>query len=227
VRVDNFRLGGQPADSSQFVPDQYKPYFGKGGGGAYTTDESQVRPDCLALVDSAQKRRVVYAHNLDSGAFSRRRIGPLALGTARTDLLADQGLPYQSFGGSDRFRVNGGGQLRAAYRGAGKEARIAALLSTAPKTGKGAIHPGDAVGPAKRALHARRAFRLGTFRVFTARRGKHAHRGLLLIGASAGKIGWLAIADPRRIHSRKGLKGTLLGLAFGSSNRVDSANIPY
>jgi hypothetical protein len=224
VHIDNFRLGGQPADSSQFVPPEYKQYFGKGGGGAYFANNSQVRPDCVAKVDTAQKQKQVYAHDLDAGPIFRKRITPLAFGSARSAILGEEGLPYLSDQGTDRFTVTGGGQLRVAYRGSGDSATVAALLTTAPKDARGAVHPGDPARPARKALHARRRFGLGEFKVFEAPRRK---RSRLFLATENGKVSWIAVVDPTQIRGRKRVKATLRGLAFGPTTRVDSAGIPY
>jgi hypothetical protein len=224
VHIDNFRIGGQPADSSAFVPPEYKQYFGKGGGGAYLDNNSQVRPDCVARVDSAQKQKQVYEHELAAGPIFRKRITPFGLGTARSAILDAEGLPYLSEGGSDRFNVAGGGQLRVAYRGSGDATNVAALLTTAPKDARGSVHPGDAAGRARKALHAKRASRLGAFKVFEAPRRK---RSRLFLGTEKGKAAWIAVIDPTRIHGRKGVKQTLRTLAFGPTTRVDSTGIPY
>jgi hypothetical protein len=224
VHIDNFRLGGQPADSSQFVPPEYKQYFGKGGGGAYFANSSEVRPDCASRVDTAKKQRQVYAHDLDAGPIFRKRIVPLAFRMARSAILDDQGLPYLSDQGSDRFNVAGGGQLRVAYSGSGDAATVSALLSTAPKDARGSVHPGDAAAPARKALHAKRAFGLGGFTLFEAPRRK---RSRLFVGAENGKIAWIAVVDPRQNRGRKRVKAALLGLAFGPTTRVDSSGIPY
>ena len=224
VHIDNFRLGGQPADASQFVPPEYKPYFGKGGGGAYYADDSQVRPDCVAKVDSAQKQKLIYAHDLDAGPIFRKRITPFGFGTARSAILGDEGLPYLSDHGTDRFTVAGGGQLRVGYTGSGDSATAAALLTTAPKDARGSVHPGDPAGPGRKALHAKRTFRLGEFTLFEAPRRK---RSRLFVGAESGKVAWIAIVDPTKIRGRKGVKAALLSLAFGPTTRVDSTGIPY
>ena len=205
-------------------PAGVQAVFRQGGGGAYFADNSQVRPDCVAEVDTAQKQKQVYAHDLDAGPIFRKRITPLAFGTARSAILGEEGLPYLSDHGTDRFTVTGGGQLRVAYKGSGDSATVSALLTTAPKDARGAVHPGDPAGPARKALHAKRRFGLGEFKVFEARRRK---RSRLFLATEKGKVAWIAVVDPTQIRGRKAVKAALLSLTFGPTTRVDSAGIPY
>jgi hypothetical protein len=61
VYVQNFRIGGVPADPRMLpgFPPEYRPYFGPGGGGAYT-DTVAAEPSCAAKVDTPQEARKVY-----------------------------------------------------------------------------------------------------------------------------------------------------------------------
>jgi hypothetical protein len=61
VRVDNFRIGGVPADPRLLpgFPPQYGPYFGPGGGGVMT-DLGQGEPSCAARVDTRREQAAVY-----------------------------------------------------------------------------------------------------------------------------------------------------------------------
>ena len=224
VHIDNFRIGGQTSDSSQYVPDEYKPYFGMGGGGAMTHNDSQVRPDCLTAIDSAQKRKRVYAHELPGTSIFRKQIPPFVFGMTRKAVVDAEGLPYLKSEGTDRYRVEGGGQRRIAFAETGDSASVEAVLTTAPKDVRSGVHPGDAMPAARRGLHAKHPFTLGTFKVFEAPRRK---RSRMFIAAAGGKAAWIAITDPARLHGRKATRRTLRSLAFGQTTRVDSAGIPY
>jgi hypothetical protein len=61
VRVDNFRIGGVPADPRMLpgFPPQYSPYFGPGGGGVMI-DLAAGEPTCAARVDTEREQRQVY-----------------------------------------------------------------------------------------------------------------------------------------------------------------------
>ena len=61
VYVQNFRIGGVPADPRALpgFPPEYQAYFGPGGGGAYT-DTVAAEPECAASVDTPQEVKKVY-----------------------------------------------------------------------------------------------------------------------------------------------------------------------
>ncbi len=58
VYVQNFRIGGEPADPRALpgFPPEYQAYFGPGGGGAYTDTVAAV-PECAAKVDTPRRSR--------------------------------------------------------------------------------------------------------------------------------------------------------------------------
>ena len=61
VYVQNFRIGGVPADPRTLpgFPPEYEAYFGPGGGGAYT-DTVAAEPECASRVDTPQEAKKVY-----------------------------------------------------------------------------------------------------------------------------------------------------------------------
>ena len=63
VRVDNFRIGGVPADPRVLpgFPLQYSPYFGPGGGGVMVA-LGQGEPTCAAKVDTPREQRQIYRY---------------------------------------------------------------------------------------------------------------------------------------------------------------------
>ena len=197
VRIDNFRLGGQPADASPFVPPQYAPYFGKGGGGALFHGDQGPDPNCAERVDSPLERRFVYRHAVPGGAVAHHRVGPLRLRTLRRMALRRAGPPHEHGRHTDRWDVAGGGQLRAGWRGTALDRRIAALLTTSPANHRKGVSPGDRRSSAVRALSASPLFRTAGFRVYRA-----AGRGdAVLLGTRHGKVGWLALVDSRRVRA--------------------------
>ena len=61
VYVQHVRVLGQPFDPRLLpgFPPEYRPYFGPGGGGAYT-DTVAAEPTCAAKVDTPQEAKRVY-----------------------------------------------------------------------------------------------------------------------------------------------------------------------
>jgi hypothetical protein len=61
VYIQNLRVGGVPLDPRTLpgFPPEYQPYFGPGGGGAYT-DTVAAEPNCAAKVDTPEEAKRVY-----------------------------------------------------------------------------------------------------------------------------------------------------------------------
>ena len=59
VRVDNFCVGGLPADPRLMpgLPAEFSPYFGPGGGGAFLHQTVPADPNCAARVDTPQEAK--------------------------------------------------------------------------------------------------------------------------------------------------------------------------
>jgi RTX calcium-binding nonapeptide repeat (4 copies) len=133
VNLQNFRVGGQPANPEAFgqVPAAFAPYVDQGGGGAYVLNEIPVDPACAAKVDTEAEREQVYAgaqppavpgpeydasepcspHNRLVGYSTDDELigtigGDLLLGLAGDDLLvgAEGADCLLGQGGSDRLR---------------------------------------------------------------------------------------------------------------------------
>ena len=198
VRIDNFRIAGQPADASPFVPPEYAPYFWQGGGGALFHGDQGPDPRCAERVDSPLERRFVYRHAIPGGGVGKGAVGPLRLRTLRRMALRRVGPPHEHARHTDRWEVAGGGQLRAGWRGTALDRRIAALLTTSPANDRKGVSPGDPSGSAVRALSARPLFRAAGFRVYRA----GGHRDAALLGTRRGRVGWLALIDSRRVAAR-------------------------
>ena len=205
VRVDNFRIGGQPADASPFVPAAYAPYFGNGGGGALFQGEQGPDPTCAARVDSALERRFVYRHTIAGGPVTGRAVGPLRLRTLRRTALRKLGPAHRRASHTDRWDVTGGGDLRAAWRGTALDRRVAALLTTSRANSRRSVSPGDSGRDARATLEARALLRVAGFRVYRAAGGGG---NAVLLGVRRGTLGWIAVAD-RRMAGRRALRGVL------------------
>lgn len=208
VHIANFRIGGQPADASPFVPPSYKPYFGQGGGGSLLQGNVPADPRCAERVDSARERTRVYYRRLPDGKIFHKRVAPIRLRSLRQRLLERNGPPHRRAHHTDRFDVEGGGELAIAYRGNALDRRVAALLTTSPGHRRGRISPGAAARRARKALKAGFAFRVAGDRVLEAPRRR---RSRLLLGVDAGKVAWIAVIDPRRVGDRA-LRKTLRNL---------------
>ena len=209
VYVENFRIGGQPADWRPYAPPDFQPYLAPGGGGGVLmSGEVEPDPRCAERVDSPIERRFVYYHRAPGGKVFRKRVTPIRLRTLRALVIRRLGPAHERSHHTDRWDVDGGGQLRAAWRGTALDRRVALLLTTSPGHSRGRVNPGDSATAARRALRARAAFRVAGYRVFEAPRRT---RSRLLLGTRAGKLGWLAIADPRAVGERR-LRGTLRNL---------------
>jgi hypothetical protein len=210
VYVENFRVGGQPADWRPFAPPDFQPYLAPGGGGGVLlSGEVEAEPACAARVDSPIERRQVYYHRIRPGKILRLRIAPIRLRTLRAAAIRRLGPPHHRASHTDRWDVAGGGELRAAWRGSPLDRRVAALLTTSPGHTRAGVEPGDRARRARRALRGRRAFALAGYRVFESPRQR---RSALLYGVRAGEVGWIAILDPRRVGAsaeRRVLTGLL------------------
>jgi hypothetical protein len=200
VYVENFRIGGAPADWRPYAPPEFQPYLAPGGGGGVLLG-GEVEPDprCAERVDSPIERRFVYHQKLRPGKIFRKRITPVRLRTLRSLVIRRLGPAHRHVDHTDRWDVQGSGDLRAAWRGSALDRRVAALLTTSPGHSRGRINPGDRARGARRALRAHFASRVAGYRVFEAPRRR---RGRLLLGVDGGKVAWIAVLDPRLIPDR-------------------------
>ena len=144
---------------------------------------------------------------MPGGKIRRKRVGRARLLTLRQRLIEEVlGPPDSTRRHTDRFEVAGGGELRVGWRGTSLDRRVAAFLVTSRSYSHRGVPVGARARAARNRLKAKRAFRLGGFRVLETRRFK---RSRLLIGVRGGKIAWIAIADPRVFPARRGLRRTL------------------
>jgi hypothetical protein len=210
IYVDNFRIGGQPADFGPYAPPEFQPYISpNGGGGMMSSLDIPPDPSCAAKVDTPLERRQVYYHRIRAGKVWRKRIVPVRLRTPRRAVLHRLGPAHERLEHTDRWDVIGGGQLRAAYRGSARDRRVAALLTTSPADSHRGIHAEDRVARARRALRARFVFAVGNDRVFESRRGRRAR---LFFGARRGKVRWLAIVHRSSVPGQRGVRRVLRAL---------------
>lgn len=209
--VRNYRVGGEPQSAAPYAPPEYQPYFDeKGGGGVLITNQFESDPRCAERVDSKRERLKIYYHRVPGGKVWRKRVTPVRLRTLRQRMIEEiLGPPHRRAQHTDRYDVEGGGELRVGWRGSALDRRVAALLTTAAKYSHRGVGPGDRGRGARKALHARFLFHMLGDRVFEAPRRV---RGRLLAGIDGGKVEWLAIADPRRIVTDRGLRRVLRNL---------------
>ena len=165
-------------------------------------------PRCAEKVDASRERTRVYYRRLRGGKIFRKRVTPVRLRTLRQRLIERNGPPHRRSHHTDRFDVEGGGELAIAYRGNALDRRVAALLTTSSAHSRAGISPGDRARRARKALKAGFAFRVAGDRVLEAPR---RNRSRLLFGVEKGKVAWIAVADPRRVGER-GLRRALRNL---------------
>jgi len=212
VSVHNFRIGGQPADFSPFVPDAYKPWaYPGGGGGVIVLLESNPDPQCGAKVATPKQRRRVYRTGTafpdcvpPGGTLRGRRVGAIHLGMRRGAVHHRLGHPRRTKRRVDRWCLIGAANLRVAYIGAarkaggGKNRRAALILTTSRGHRISGIGRGSRLAKAKRQLNLKPRFRVGKTRVLEAGR-KPGRRAFL--GTRHGRVKWIALADPHRLRT--------------------------
>ena len=212
VSVRNFRVGGEPADATPFVPEGYRPYFDQaGGGGAVVEMESGPDPSCAARVDTPAKRDQIYAGRpagpsciAPGGKLRGKRIGRVRLGMRREQALARLGPPQDHRRGVDRWCLVGKGKLRVEY--ADEAGRATLIRSSGRGHAVRGVARGDRARRAHRKLDPERRFQLRHTRVFTA---GTAGRRVSLLGIAGTRVRWVAVADGALLQSDRLLKAAL------------------
>lgn len=214
ANVTNFRIGGQPADATPYVPAAYQPYFQPtGGGGVIVLMESDPDPTCMAKTDTAAERDQVYAgrpkdaHCIEPGGTIRgRRVGRARLGLSPRRLTKLLGPPRKHHRSVSRWCVVGGSTLRVAFAGRGAKRGVVLVRTDNPGQHVGKVGPGTRARRAIRRLDLERVMHVHGTRVWSARARRRAQ---LLVGIRRGRVNWMALADPGRLHSRDKLRSVL------------------
>jgi hypothetical protein len=209
VAVHNFRIGGQPADFTPYVPADYKPYaYPGGGGGVLVTLETDPDPQCMAKVDTQKERRKVYASGsaypkciTPGGTVRGRRVGHVRLAEGRKRIRKHLGHPGRHRHGVDRWCVVGAASLRVAFSHKAHRAKL--ILSTSRGHAIHGVGPGDSARTAKAAMKLHTRFRVkGTWVL----EGPRNHRRRAFFGLRHGRVRWIAISNlhpgPRRTLGR-------------------------
>lgn len=204
ISVRNFRLAGEPADMTPFVPSEYRPYFDpSGGGGVRMVLETDPDPRCAALAE----REDVYANRPHfgdcippGGELRGRSVGLTRLGMRRRRVRERLGAPSESDRRVDRWCLVGDADLRIVYRG---NANRTALIRTSSRG-----HAARGVASGDRASKAKRKLRLGEgFRradgVRVLESSRPGVRRSLFAALARKRVRWLAIADPKRLKGRR------------------------
>ena len=196
VSVRNYRIAGQPASMTPFVPAEYQPYFDEdGGGGVQVTLASDPDPSCGSRVDTPEEREEVYRDDPvaedcipPGGRLRGRKVGRAKLGMDRADVIARLGEPQVRRNRVDRWCVIGGASIRIAY-----ERKAVSLIRTSARG-----HALAGVAPKDPARKARTRFGGPEFRVGASRvtegGGTRNRRGFAALGSH--RVRWVAIADP-------------------------------
>ncbi len=197
VSVHNFRIGGQPADFTPYVPAAYRPYvYPGGGGGTIVTLETDPDPQCMAMVDTGAERRAVYRAAsfrqciAPGGTVRGRHVGRVRLGKSRKRVRKALGKPGQSAHGVDRWCVVGAAALRVAYTS--RHHRVALIVSTSRGHAIHGISHGSSTVAAKRALRLRSHLNVNGKKVLEVAPGPHRR---VLLGVRHGRVRWVGIAS--------------------------------
>lgn len=204
VSVHNFRIGGQPADFTAFVPPAYQPYvYPGGGGGVIVTLETDPDPQCMAMVDTPAERARVYRADSGTpgcippgGRIHGRRVGRVKLNESRQKIRHALGDPKTSRHRVDRWCVIGAASLRVAY--VGKKQHAGVVLTTAKGQTLHGVGPGMRARAARRKLGAHSSRRVGKTRVLEAMRTR---RRVGLVGVRHGRVAWVGLGVPGHVHA--------------------------
>jgi hypothetical protein len=195
VSVREFRVAGQPADMTPFVPAEYKPYFdGAGGGGVQVTLATDPDPVCGQLVDTPEEREQIYRNDPvtkecvpPGGRLRGRKVGRVKLGMDRAEVLARLGEPTARRKRVDRWCVVGAASLRIAYK-----RKAVSLIRTSSRG-----HELAGVAPKDRKRRAQERFGAPEFRVGKSQivRGGDTTRRQGFAALGNHRVRWVAIAD--------------------------------
>ena len=210
VNVRDFRLLGEPADATPFVPDEYKPYFdGTGGGGVMVTQVTDADPTCVKLAEEGD----VYRNDPDfgncippGGELEGRRVGEVELGTSTRQVRKRLGAPRSHKNRVDRWCVIGKANLRVAYGRNGYPRGAALIRTTSRGHTEHGVGPGTKRRRARKRLDLERRFRVHGILVAEAKR-REGRR--LFAGLGGGRVRWLAMADPKRYDNNKVIRNAL------------------
>ncbi len=196
--VDNFTINNQTGDPRDLpgFPEDYKPYFGPGKGGAYTTDTVGVDPNCVEKA----KKGGVYRKTGKGGKTGRelsrckrpkgsvgRSVGGMKLGMTRREVETALGKAHRRHRGFLRYCVVGRGKLMAGF----SHGRARFLLAASPGFEAHGVRRGMSSREAKRKLSGERVLvRRGGATALAVREDGY----LLLVSIRRGKVNYLAAA---------------------------------
>jgi hypothetical protein len=209
VWVSNFSVGGRTFDPSSLpgIPPEFARHMGPGTAGFMTRDDIPADPACAARAAAEPERIYASAETPPAGGctdpagpLTRRRLGPVALGSAEADVRTALGRPREVRRGFLRYCAEGGGALlvgfpadRSGDLGPPSAGRAVIVVSTAPALLRGAPR-------VRRGAPA--VLRAGRLRVVR-------HRSGVLAGVRAGRVRFVAVADRRAVGSRSALRAAL------------------
>lgn len=207
VAVHNFRIGGQPADFTPYVPAAYQPYiYPGGGGGVIVTQDTNPNPQCAKKVDTPRERRAVYGSAprypgciAPGGGVRGRHIGRAHIGAPRVEVRRLLGKPRRTGHRVDQWCVVGAASLHVVYRSRERGMLVSSLIvSTSRGQTLHGVGRGSTSATAKRRLGLTRLFKVNGVKVSEAPR-KFGRRAL--IGLRHGRVRWVALADPHELST--------------------------
>lgn len=212
VSVRNLRIGGVPMDATPFVPEAYQPFFDpNGGGGVMVELETNPPSRCTSKVDTPEERDRVYAGRPEfvgcvepGGELRGRRVGRIAIGMSRRQVVGRLGIPHDHRAGVDRWCLVGKGSLRVSYRGGHRAAEL--IMTSGRGHAAQGVARGDSARRAMARLQARPRFAVAAVVEVLQARGAARH---LFVGVAGKRVRWLALADKRLAASDRALRRTL------------------
>ena len=216
--VENFTVNNQTGDPRDLpgFPEEYKPFYGPGRGGARADDTVDADPRCVAAAKAkdpyAKKGRGPGSPAKKPGACDGRSgegsvgrsIGGIRLGMTRAAVEDKLGKPNRERRNFVEYCLGNRGTLQAGFPSARDSARTPFVATTSRGFAVKGVRRGMRSSSARRKLSGeKRLLRRGSYTVLSLARKKRR----VLLGLRAGRVRYLAVASSRL--TRRQLAGYL------------------
>lgn len=216
--MENFTVNNQTEDPRNLpgFPDEYKPYYGPGRGGARVDDGVASEPRCAAAAKAkdpyAKKGRGPGSPAKVPGSCGGRSgngsvgrgIGGIRLGMTRKAVTGKLGKPNRERRNFVEYCLENRGTLQAGFPSSRDSARTPFVATTSRGFAVKGVRRGMKSRSARRRLSGeKRLLRRGSYTVLSLARNKRR----VLLGLRAGRVRYLAVASSRL--SRRQLAGYL------------------